>query len=114
MAKKHFHKLKRRKIRNGERIYFCVLDCRFRVHVDEVYGKTVICWRCGKPFTMNEYSKRLDKPHCNACTNKKDNEEELSKGVSESAKVSIRDFQDRLRASIEEPIDTTKISDDLL
>lgn len=69
--RKHIHKLKRRRIRNGEKIFFCVLDdCKFRIHVDETLGKTALCWRCDKPFSMNEYSRRLDKPHCHACTKK--------------------------------------------
>jgi transcription initiation factor IIE alpha subunit len=65
--KKHDHKLKRKNYRNNESIYFCVLNCDYKVHTELALGKQVICWRCGRPFLMTEYSCRLAKPHCNAC-----------------------------------------------
>jgi hypothetical protein len=67
-SKKHAHKLKRHKYPNGEWIYFCTLDCNYRSKVDTTLGVLAECWRCGKPFNMNEKSIRLLKPHCPACT----------------------------------------------
>jgi hypothetical protein len=67
MIRKHTHKLKRKSYRNKEQIYFCVLDCDYKINVTLAEGKEVICWRCGKPFNITTYSCRLAKPHCSAC-----------------------------------------------
>lgn len=121
-------------MRNGERIYFCVKDCKFRVHIDESLGKTVECWRCGKPFQITEYSKRLDKPHCNTCTKSgkpvwiEEPEHEQSNQtqgipVTTGTRVSTgaaSDLRQRLLQSIGSsvkstvPIDTTKVDEDIL
>ena len=68
MAEKHIHKLKRHSYKTGNAVYFCSLpDCNFKIGTALSFGKRVICWRCGEPFLMNEYSIRLAKPHCEKC-----------------------------------------------
>jgi hypothetical protein len=69
--KSHIHKLKRHTYKNGEIVFFCVNDCSYKIKRELSLGKKCICWRCGEPFTMNEYSIRLAKPHCNDCTTHK-------------------------------------------
>lgn len=82
MSKKdHIHKLKRHKYKNGEEVYFCVNDCKFKCITPLALGKTVECWKCGKPFEMNTYSIRLDRPRCNDCVEHK-NPTTKFKGVS--------------------------------
>lgn len=71
---KHTHKLKRHTYSNKESVYFCVLDCPFKVKVELALGKLTVCWRCGKSFNINEYALRLAKPHCMDCKKAKPNE----------------------------------------
>lgn len=71
MANKHVHKLKRVNYRNGEKIYFCTLDCDYKVNAKVALGKPCQCWICGKAFNLTEKSLRLVKPHCNECTKTK-------------------------------------------
>jgi len=64
----HIHKLKRLKYKSGNTVFFCALpDCNFKTNISLVLGKRSLCWRCGEPFIMNEYSLRLSKPHCDNC-----------------------------------------------
>lgn len=75
---KHVHKLRRHKYKTGSIIYFCVLDCNFKISPALAIGKTSICWICDLPFSMNDYSIRLARPHCPNChkpKNKKELEE---------------------------------------
>lgn len=64
---KHTHKLKRITYKSGNTMYFCVLDCNFKISPALALGKKSICWRCGHEFIMSEYSLRLAKPHCEGC-----------------------------------------------
>jgi len=65
---KHVHKFKRLKYKSGNIIFFCALpDCSFKTNISLALGKRSLCWRCGEPFIMNEYSLRLSKPHCDGC-----------------------------------------------
>src|SRR6266404_3537895 len=64
---KHYHLLKRHKYRNGEEVYFCVLNCKFKCNVKLSLGKVVLCNVCRTPFTINEKSIRLARPKCNDC-----------------------------------------------
>lgn len=66
-VKNHIHKLKRYKYSNDEEIYFCTLDCGFRIVTRQSLGMVVLCNRCDEPFPMNDYSIRLSKPHCTEC-----------------------------------------------
>jgi hypothetical protein len=72
MAKreKHFHQLRRHSYKNGESVYFCVLNCRFKCHVKLSLGKIVACNTCGQPFEMNTRSARMAKPTCDTCSKK--------------------------------------------
>ncbi len=64
----HIHKFKRLKYKSGNSIFFCILpDCNQKINISLALGKRSICWRCGEPFIMTEYSLRLAKPHCNNC-----------------------------------------------
>lgn len=69
MAKtSHVHKFKRHTYKTGNVIFFCTLpDCSVKVAPALALGKRSICWRCGNPFEMNDYSVRLAKPHCSDC-----------------------------------------------
>jgi ribosomal protein S27AE len=68
MAKtEHVHKLRRHKYPNGTKVYFCVLDCNYKIEAAFVIGKKTICNICGEEFHMNEYSAKLAKPHCTKC-----------------------------------------------
>lgn len=66
-AQKHVHKLKKIKYKSGNVSFFCVLDCSYKISQPLALGKETICWRCGQPFKMTEYTLRLVKPHCEAC-----------------------------------------------
>lgn len=64
----HICKFKRLKYKTGNTIFFCSLpDCNKKLNTALALGKRSICWRCGEPFIMNEYSLRLAKPHCENC-----------------------------------------------
>lgn len=67
MTVKHIHKLKKHRYKTGVAIYFCILDCNFKVEAPLALGKEVLCNICGESFIMNEYSLKLSKPHCNNC-----------------------------------------------
>lgn len=67
IKQKHVHKLLRHKFKTGNIVYFCVEDCNYKCSPALALGKTVICWRCGESFRMNDYSVRLAKPHCETC-----------------------------------------------
>jgi len=64
---KHVHKLKRHRFKSGNEVYFCTLDCNYKISPALAVGKKTICHRCGEVFTMNEYSIRLARPHCDKC-----------------------------------------------
>jgi hypothetical protein len=67
-TEKHVHKFKRLKYKTGSTIFFCTLpDCSVKLNPALALGKRSICWRCGEPFVMTEYSLRLAKPHCENC-----------------------------------------------
>ena len=64
---KHVHKLRRHEYKNNEQIYFCVLDCDYKIKVELALGKTTLCNKCNKPFILNPYALRLAKPICSSC-----------------------------------------------
>lgn len=79
---KHIHKLKRLRYKSGNDIFFCALpDCTFKTNISLALGKRSICWRCGEPFIMNEYSLRLSKPHCDNCHKPKVDKADISKTI---------------------------------
>lgn len=97
MTEKHTHKLKRITHRNGEKVYFCVLNCTFKINVKLSLGKRNICWRCGVEFPMNEYSMRLAKPHCPKCHQYEGGV--VTQEVLETAKDPIQALRDRLNST---------------
>lgn len=75
MADKHVHKLRRHRFKSSNVVYFCATeDCKYKVSPALAIGKRALCWRCGNPFIMNEYSIRLAKPHCDNCHKPKNEE----------------------------------------
>ncbi len=93
----HIHKFKRLKYKTGNIIFFCSLpDCTYKTNIALVLGKRSICWRCGEPFLMSEYSLRLAKPHCENCHKPKNDPESLD---SETQPVDI------VRAPIPLPVE---------
>lgn len=71
--KEHVHKFKRHTYETGSKIFFCTLPkCNKKTKVALALGKECICWRCGEPFILSEYSIRLVKPHCDDCHKSKD------------------------------------------
>jgi len=67
MTERHVHKLRRHRYSNGTKVYFCTLDCNYKIEAALALGKKTICNICGDEFTMNEYSVKLAKPHCTRC-----------------------------------------------
>lgn len=70
MAKKpeHIHKFKKLRYKSGNEVFFCALpDCSQKINISLALGKRTLCWRCGEPFIMTEYSLRLVRPHCENC-----------------------------------------------
>lgn len=63
----HIHRLKRHKYKNGTAVYFCSLNCPYKVEVPLALGKVVLCNICDNSFTMSEYSIKLARPHCVSC-----------------------------------------------
>lgn len=63
----HVHKLQRHTYPNGTKIYFCILNCNYKIEAQFALGKETICHRCGVEFTMTEYATKLARPHCKSC-----------------------------------------------
>ena len=70
-AANHVHKFRRKKYKSGNTIFFCVLDCPFKVEAELALGKVSLCNICGAEFEMNEYTIKLNKPHCINCNKAK-------------------------------------------
>lgn len=102
----HVHKLQRHKYANGTKVYFCVLNCNYKIEVAFALGKLSVCHICGNEFTMNEYSCKLAKPHCQNCGKFKVTDDTgqsrfISKGRSTAAiadmgKQAVGNLKDRL------------------
>lgn len=107
MQKDHIHKLKRYKYPNKTTIFFCVLDCGFKVEVALAVGKRVLCNLCDQPFVMKEKHLRLVRPHCDRCSKKKVKDEDgksyyIREGVmQEVAKSAVNDLSERLREVVD-------------
>src|SRR5882757_6234172 len=67
----HVHKFRRDRYSTGRAFHYCTLDCTFKIDVKHSFGKTSLCNKCNKPFTMNEYSIRAAKPVCLNCINRR-------------------------------------------
>ena len=110
-TKKHNHKIQRHVYTNDEVVFFCVLDdCNFKINAELSIGKSFQCWRCNNSFQMTVLTKRMKRPHCDDCTNKRDkskvsiNDLELVEvgKTSQTKRVlsSAEDIRTRLRSSI--------------
>lgn len=119
MPEKHIHKLKRHTYKSGNQIYFCVLDCGYKISPALAVGKKSICNRCGLEFTMTEYSVRLAKPHCEACHKPKNGSDiDMQEQIADMATViqapiiqpAVISLRDRLAAlRPQKPIDEDEI-----
>jgi len=64
----HTHKLRKRKYPSGNSVFFCILpDCHWKIDAPLALGKRALCNICGEEFFMNEYTIKLNKPHCVNC-----------------------------------------------
>ncbi len=72
MIQKHVHKLKRHKYKTGNEVFFCTLpDCHFKIEAALALGKKSLCNLCNAEFILNEYTVKLARPHCDACSKQK-------------------------------------------
>lgn len=105
-VKDHIHRLRRHKYANGSKVFFCTLDCSFKIDTGLSLGAVVICNICGNQFEMNEYSIKLAKPHCNACGKIKVTDAEgkprfINKGrsteaIADMGKAAVSSMRDRM------------------
>lgn len=86
---KHVHRLRQHTYTKGPQkgrvIYFCQLPgCKVKIDRELALGEQTRCHRCDTPFTMNEASIRLVKPHCLDCTRRKNDKPKVDavKGLS--------------------------------
>ena len=104
---KHVHKLKKHTYPNKTSVYFCLLNCNFKIEVAMSVGKVTLCNLCGEPFTMTEYHTRLVRPHCSKCSRVRTRDDDgkvryvrptstLSEVSKTIAKSSIKNLRDRL------------------
>jgi hypothetical protein len=116
---RHVHKFRRHRYQSGNEIYFCVLDCAFKVAPALAIGKKTVCHRCGEIFEMNEYSIRLAKPHCENCHKPKSGIKIVmpSKVIKESTfplpRDSANELRDRLSAAMAVPPTIDEESEDI-
>ena len=95
------------KYKTGNKVFFCSLDCTFKISVQLALGKRSICWRCGESFIMTEYSLRLVKPHCPQCHQSKDKKEIIEPNNDMSA------ARDMVQSIIEHSIPNLSLADRL-
>lgn len=99
----HVHKLKKHKYKNGTDVFFCSLNCNFKIDAPLALGKIVLCWTCEQPFAMTEYTVKLSRPHCVGCgkirvkdengklrLRNKDRMNPIAAGIAESATKNLR------------------------
>lgn len=107
MLAKHIHRLKKHRYKTGVTVYFCTLDCNYKIEAAFALGKETICNICGKPFVMSEGSLKLVKPHCMNCGRKELKDPitgkkyyvNVSKNTSVSEKIAdenVNSLKDRL------------------
>ena len=63
----HIHKLIKHVYPNKTQIFFCVLNCNYKVEAPLALGKVSLCNICNEPFTMSKGSLKLREPHCANC-----------------------------------------------
>lgn len=73
MSKKtasHVHMLKKHKYKTGVEIFFCTLNCNYKVEAPLALGKECACNICGEAFFIDALSIKLIRPHCINCGKK--------------------------------------------
>jgi hypothetical protein len=65
---KHIHRLQRHRYKTGAEVFFCTLDCTFKIDTAFAVGKNCICNLCGREFILDESTIRLKRPHCSNCS----------------------------------------------
>jgi hypothetical protein len=96
--KEHIHKFCKHKYDTGVEIYFCTLNCNYKIEVPFALGKEVLCNICTEPFTMTKKDLKLKEPHCLNCGRKEVKDEDGKKHY-------VRRVSSRVLTSI--AIDTT-------
>ena len=94
----HVHKLKLHTFKNGTKAFFCVDDCDYRIDRELALGKMTICFRCGQPFQLNQYSLGLVKPHCEACHVSKSSKPRIGQVMNATAVRIENDLKSRMGA----------------
>lgn len=104
----HIHKLKRHKYKNGTEVYFCTLNCNFKVEVPVALGKLVICNICNEPFTMTEYTIKLARPHCSNCGKQRIKNEDGTVSFVNKSRLGViaADLADKSVSSLRERLGT--------
>ncbi len=70
MAKKekeHIHKFRKHRYDTGVEVYFCTLNCNYKIEVPFALGKEVLCNICNGSFVMSKRDLLLREPHCGNC-----------------------------------------------
>lgn len=120
MSKKqnHVHKLQKHVYKSKTEIFFCVLDCSYKIDCALALGKQTICHECGNEFTLNEVSIKLKRPHCPDCGMKVVLDEDGKKRriskrlvnkpavLASMAEDSAQSLSNRLKASISSQLTT--------
>lgn len=118
MIRNHTHKLKRHSYASGSKVYFCTLDCTFKIECQLALGQVVVCNLCGNDFSMSEYAIKLKLPHCEDCSKRKVKDSDgksrfIRKGLATEILTSVaadtnQSLADRLKKSI-----ASQLEDDL-
>jgi hypothetical protein len=92
---KHVHKLKKHSYKTGMTIFFCTLDCSYKIEAALAVGNKALCNICEEPFTLTELSVRLKRPHCLNCGRKVIKDENgkrkyVDKNSSDQVTASVR------------------------
>ncbi len=64
---KHVHKLQKYKYKTGNSVFFCTLNCSYKIEVALSIGKLTLCHICNNQFIMTEAHIKLKRPHCINC-----------------------------------------------
>jgi len=77
--KQHIHKYIRHKLgKNKYEVFRCAIPgCVHFITASLIVGRESVCWRCGRVFVVTADLVRK-KPHCAACTRRKDKLGELT------------------------------------
>lgn len=110
MKKNHTHKFRRHTYKSGNKVYFCTLNCSFKIECALALGHECICNLCGIPFTMSEYTVKLKLPHCDSCSKRKVVDSEgnakfvrsniATEVLTSMAEDSAQSLSDRLKATV--------------